>query len=631
MADVETLCTAMKAVPRAAFVAIAAPATGLLRLKSVNDAFVSLTGWPRAQSEGATFPPPQLSADLAERLAALVRQNRAGKFDLEFPGSSAAGSRIVELDLMPAQDGAWLGLLADVTSERRAFDLLAASEGRYRGAAESGSDWAWETDTEHRISWISPHYVEPSPMPVSQIIGRRRWEFGAESADTPFWRRHREDLDQRRAFRDLRFPMTASDGSIRYIHVSGQPVYGPDGKFAGYRGLGRDVTKEIEAQRHAQLAEARLDAAIESMTDGFALFDAEDKLVRVNKKLQELTREHGDLFRLGSSYEQILRGFAARGMFSGSADAVEKFVTERLQGHRNPPNETEYVTAKGNWLKISETLTADGGVAVVYGDVTQRKRAEEMLRKAAEEAEAANQAKSEFLANMSHELRTPLNAIIGFAEIISKQILGPVGNERYCGYAKDIHSSGTHLLEVINQVLDMSKIEAGRFDLNEEEVDVAEVLGGVVRLMENMAHDGGLTLTLSVPDPPPGLTADRRGLRQIALNLLSNAIKFTPKGGKVVLEARVEDNGDLSVAVSDTGIGIAEQDMAIALAPFGQIDNALTRDHPGTGLGLPIVKALIEMHGGSLTLISTVGKGTTAIARFPARRVSGTAHAAARA
>ena len=622
MAEVETICTAMKAVPRAAFVAVADPASGTLRLKTVNDAFVSLTGWTRAQSEGALFPPPQLSSDLAERLAASVRQNRAGKFDLDCAGSGGRGGRVLELDLMPVEAGAWLGLLTDATSYRRAFDLLAESEARYRNAAESGSDWAWETDTEHRISWISPHYVDASPMPVAKILGKRRWEFAAEGPDAPLWRRHRDDLDQRRPFRDLRFPMAGADGSARHILVSGQPVYGANGKFIGYRGLGRDVTKETEAQRQAQVAEGRLDAAIESMNDGFALFDAGDRLVRINKKLSELTREHGDLFQLGSSYEQILRGFAERGMFQGSPAAVEEFVVERLKSHRNPPNEMEYATAKGNWLRVAETPTADGGVVVVYGNITQRRRAEETLRMAAEEAEAANQAKSEFLANMSHELRTPLNAIIGFAEIIGSEILGPVGNARYSGYAKDIHASGTHLLEVINQVLDMSKIEAGRFDLNEEEVDVGELLGGVARLMESMVAAGGLTLTAKFPGPPPGLTADRRGLRQIAINLLSNAVKFTPKGGRIELEARIEDNGGLSIAVRDTGIGIAEHDIALALTPFGQIDNAMTRDHPGTGLGLPIVKALMELHGGSFELISALGKGTTATARFPARRVT---------
>ena len=598
MADVETICTAMQAVPRAAFVALADAATGALRLKSVNDAYAALTGWPRERSENAPFPPPPLSPDLAERLAAAVRQGRAGKFDID----RGAGSQVLELDLMPLGGGAWLGLLADVTAERRAFDLLAASEARYRIAAESGSDWAWETDAEHCISWISPHDVETSPMPVSQIMGRRRWEFGVDHSDSPFWRRHREDLDNRRPFRDLRFLMPDADGAIHCVQISGRPVFGPDGRFVGYRGLGRDVTKEEEARRQAQLAEARLDAAIESMSDGFALFDEDDRLVRANGKLTELTREHGDLFQLGSSYEQILRGFAARGMFQGSPEEVEKFVAARLAAHRNPPHEMEYQTAQGNWLRISETPTAGGGVAVVYGNVTQNKRAEETLRKAAEEAEAANQAKSEFLANMSHELRTPLNAIIGFAEIISNQILGPIGNARYCGYAKDIHSSGTHLLEVINQVLDMSKIEAGRFDLHEEEVDVAEVLGGVARLMETMAADGGLTLTTRLPEPPPVLLADRRVLRQIALNLLSNAIKFTPKGSKVELCARVEEDGDLSVVVTDTGIGIAEHDIPLALAPFGQIDNAITRERPGTGLGLPIVKALVELHGGALKI-----------------------------
>ncbi|MGQ0677379.1 MAG: PAS domain-containing sensor histidine kinase [Rhodospirillales bacterium] len=621
MADVETICTAMMAVPRAAFVAVADAASGRLRLRTANDAFVSLTGWPCAQVAGADFPPPRLSADLGERVAASVRRERAGRFDLEFAAGAGTGGRLVELDQMPLGGGAWLGFLENVTAERRAGELLASSEARYRNAAESGSDWVWETDAEHRLSWVSPHYVAASPLPIDRILGKRRWEFGADGPDSPLWRRHRDDLDHRRPFRDLLFRVTGLDGAAHHVRISGRPVFDADGKFAGYRGLGRDVTEETEARLHAELAEARLDAAIESMNDGFALFDAGDRLVRVNKKLLEMAQENAELFKPGASYERILRDVAARGVYSGSPVEVEQFLAARLKAHRNPPNDTEYRTAGGMWLRVSETPTADGGVAMVYRNVTQLKRAEETLRNAAEEAETANQAKSEFLANMSHELRTPLNAIIGFAEIIGNQMLGPIGNARYSGYAQDILASGAHLLEVINQVLDMSKIEAGRFDLREEEMDVGDVLGGAARMMENMAAESGLTLILRVPDPSPGLLADRRALRQIALNLLGNAIKFTPRGGRVELEARREANGDLSVAVSDTGVGIAEWDIETALAPLGQIVHPMTRNRAGTGLGLPIVKALVELHGGSLTLTSAVGAGTTATARFPARRV----------
>jgi signal transduction histidine kinase len=491
------------AVPRAAFVALADSATGRLRLETVNDAFVSLTGWGRARAAGAIFPPPHAPTDLADRLAAAVRQGRAGKFELEWPGG-ADGAMRIELDLMPAGDGAWLGLAEDVTA-----------------AAES--------------------------------------------------------------------------------------------------------------RRMAQLSEARLDAAIESINEGFALFDAGDRLVRANRKLPEMVRADAGLFAPGAAYADILRAVAARAALHGAPVDIEAFVAERLEAHRHPPSELEHRTADGQWLRITETRTGDGGVAMVYRNVTHLKRVEEALRKAAEEAETANQAKSEFLASMSHELRTPLNAIIGFAEIIGREMLGPIGNARYAGYARDIRTSGAHLLEVINQVLDMSKIEAGRFELNEEELDVAEVLGASARLLENMAAEGGLALSVDVPDPPPELRADRRALRQIALNLLGNAIKFTPRGGRIELGARVEPNGDLAIRVRDTGIGIAAEDIATALAPFGQIDSPMTRGKPGTGLGLPIVKALVELHGGSLSLESEPGKGATVTARFPARRVGGAQAAQANA
>ena len=232
-------------------------------------------------------------------------------------------------------------------------------------------------------------------------------------------------------------------------------------------------------------------------------------------------------------------------------------------------------------------------------------------------AEAANRSKSEFLANMSHELRTPLNAIIGFSEIIRDEALGPAARERYREYAGDIHRSGSHLLELINDLLDLSKIEAKGVTLKPQHVLLGPLVVEVAELLMPEARKSGVAIETLAPDETLAATADKLRLRQILLNLLSNAVKFTPAGGCVRIEASAPSLGWVALTVRDSGIGIAPEHMALVMQPFGQVDNVLTRTKPGTGLGLPLVKSLTEMQGGRFTLSSRVGEGTTARIELP--------------
>ena len=252
----------------------------------------------------------------------------------------------------------------------------------------------------------------------------------------------------------------------------------------------------------------------------------------------------------------------------------------------------------------------------------QADRAADAARLALLNAEAANRAKTEFLANMSHELRTPLNAIIGFSDVIQHEIMGRIEeNPKYIDYARDIREAGGHLLGVINDILDIAKIEAGQLDLREDAFDAGGALDACINMLSNRAEEAGVHLIHEDGQSQVTVWGDEKKFKQIALNLLSNAIKFTPKGGNVTLSIGIDGDGGFELRVADTGIGIAADDLEKALAPFSQVDNAQQRNHDGTGLGLPISRALAELHGGSLEMESEPGLGTTVTVRLPSERL----------
>jgi two-component system cell cycle sensor histidine kinase PleC len=339
---------------------------------------------------------------------------------------------------------------------------------------------------------------------------------------------------------------------------------------------------EIAARRSAQ---ARLVNAVESSVEGVVLVDADGRILIANS--------------------QVARFFPGAGAgFVPGAPLPAQLERALVEPRR------EMRLEDGRWVRLSRSSAHEGGFVVIVSDITELKQREAALHQAKDQAEAASRAKTEFLANMSHELRTPLNAVIGLSEIISGEVMGPIGTPKYKEFAADIVSSGRHLLEIINDILDSVKLQSGKMTLHLQPTSIDEILSSATRIVREQAESSGIKLVSSIEPGIALVNGDTVRLRQVVLNLVSNAIKFTPRGGLIAVTAQ-QSEGHVRIAVSDTGIGIAAEDIPKALEPFSQVDNSLSRKYGGTGLGLPLSKLYVEGHGGTLSIESVRGHGTT--------------------
>jgi two-component system, cell cycle sensor histidine kinase PleC len=389
-----------------------------------------------------------------------------------------------------------------------------------------------------------------------------------------------------------------------------------------------DANRQAALQTEVNLLEARTRSAIEHMPAAVAMFDSDDRLLIWNRRAVKLFPELKMHWRPGVPFTELVRNssvWQSLGEDSGGHQAdgetsltsnFDTIMAERLRRHREPENSWEVAIEDGRWLQAQEARMPDGSYLTIYVDITSLKEQEYVLRIAKEEAEHASQSKSRFLALMSHELRTPLNAILGFAQGIEKQQFGSI-DMHYVDYASVIRESGEHLLSVINDILDLSKIEAGHFKLAPEKLEPARSLQAALRILKERASEAGLKVVVRTPSQLPNFYADARAVHQMLLNLLSNAIKFTPSGGTISLEAAMRGD-ELLLCIRDTGIGIAPENIKAVLQPFGQVDDTLRRKEQGTGLGVPLTNSLMELHGGRLEIRSEPGKGTSMTLVFPA-------------
>jgi signal transduction histidine kinase len=636
-----------------------------------------------------------------------------------------------------------VALEAELAEKSRALETL---QSRLDNFTMLTADWLWEEDAEHRIVYISSPSRAELGKDVRRFFGLRRWERAIDRAANNDMEAHKADLAARRAFRDFRLLRTLSDGSVRTISVSGQPIFSAEGAFAGYRGTSKDITDELAAAARARTAEATLlrafellpmsvaifDAAeklvffnqeyakaidtdgllapgtsymeilerlfaagrldprdetierwraeiaaldvaptaarivafaggraferrmqrlpdggfavialdvtaetrrareiaqktqilermIDNIDEGIIVYDADAKLVACNGKVQNMLDAPPEMFELGRSFQENVRFQLERGDF-GEVDDIEAEIAIRLARNRGQMSVNEGWRRSGRYIQTRRSPLPDGGWVTLLLDLTDRRENEEALRRTKEAAEAANRAKSDFLAHMSHELRTPLNAVIGFSEIIARELFGPVGEKRYAEYARDIHASGTHLLNVIGDILDISKAESGSTEIDETTVAIPALATACLRLIEPRAAAGQVRVASELAHGLPLVRADERRLKQVLINLLANAVKFTPPGGHVTLSAQLDAEGGLELCVADTGIGMRAEDIPRALEPFAQIDSARARRFEGTGLGLPLSRKLVELHGGTLDIRSEIDKGTTVTVRLPAAR-----------
>jgi two-component system, cell cycle sensor histidine kinase PleC len=450
-----------------------------------------------------------------------------------------------------------------------------------------------------------------------------------------------ELLRGQRSVFNREFRMRHEDGHWVWLRARAALAPGEKPESPHLIGIVFDITAQKQSDKLNLDAELRLKDAIENISEAFVLWDTENRLVLCNSKYQQFHSLPASSCVPGTPYAQVTQ--------SAKEPIVRQFVPN-ISGDTSEGKSLEVQLGDGRWLQINERRTRDGGFVSVGTDITALKKQEEHLllsertlmmtvrdlqkeRLLAEQqsqrladladkyarektrAEAANRSKSEFLANMSHELRTPLNAIIGFSEVMQEQMFGPIGSPKYTEYSHDIHKSGQFLLDVINDILDMSKIEAGRMEMELTPLSLPSIIEDIMRFVGPRAAEGKVDIVQKLPKSCD-MVGDKRALKQVFINLMSNAVKFTPEGGQVTISiTKVKDTAKITIA--DTGIGIPGNDIEKLGRPFEQVENQFTKSKGGSGLGLAISKSLVDLHHGNLEIASVVGQGTTVTVTLP--------------
>ncbi|MBL8705177.1 MAG: PAS domain-containing sensor histidine kinase [Rhodospirillales bacterium] len=617
------------------------------RFTYVSDSIEKVTGDKPSDVIGKTrteIRPDDPHTDASA--AALQRQIEAGVPFVDVPiKRTLADGRVVHLMTAgkPYYDdrGRYLGYRCssrDITAQVEAEQALKASEQRFRDFAELAADWLWERDAGDRLVWVSDSMERLVGVPASGIIGTQWTDL---PGDSPERRTQiaaiRAKVAERAPFADLPFSRTDRDGQVLHLAISGKPFYGEDGTFLGYRGTTRDITDQVLAQRQLGASNKALQQTTEALAHSEHRF--RDFANAASDWFWEQDEQHRFTFILLS--DQLLangRTGTSLGMTRrqanphGASEAEWQRHEADLQARR-PFRDFRFrrddENGRPRFLSVNGVplFDRDGRFTGYRGtgrDITVQVLAEleaQEARRGRDLAEAASRAKSQFLAHISHELRTPLNAIIGFSEVMDREMLGPIGTPKYREYAGDIQSSARHLLELINDMLDMARIEVGKYRIEPSPIAIAALMQQVHSMTRGMAEASGLALEFGKVCPDTTVFVDGRAVKQVLLNLISNSIKFTPSGGRITVDVREGDGGALQALVTDTGRGIPAAALPTLFEPFQQASPSQARQGGGSGLGLWISRNLMRMHGGDLSIASVEGEGTTATLTIPADRV----------
>jgi PAS domain S-box-containing protein len=505
------------------------------------------------------------------------------------------------------------GTIQDITEWDQAQRALRESEARFRSFMENAPFGMLVKDLDGRYLAVNGNIAKSWGRSAAEILGHRPSDLERNDSIALVEAMDREVIETDRALTcEIYFPGSTGQWSYNVKF----PIKDAAGRAVAIGGISIDIGDRKKAELALQESEARFRSFLENAPLEMVVKDLDGRFLMVSRAVEEIW---------GRKSEELLGRHTRDITDSPGVAAVEDMDREVIQTGRSVAREVHFPGWHEDWAYAVKFPIKDAaGQLVAIGSVvlniTDQKHTEQELIRAKEQAEIANRAKSQFLANMSHELRTPLNAVIGFSDIIRDQLFGPVGSPKYLEYARDIWDSGTHLLGIVNSILDTSKIEAGSFELFEGPCDVAEMIEGALRMVAERARQAGVALELHVAPGLPAIMADERVCKQILLNLLSNAVKFTPEHGHVVAIAEEAPDGGLSIRVVDNGIGIGPEHLSQVFDRFNQVDGSYARQHGGTGLGLHLTKKLVELHGGTIGLDSKLGVGTTVTITFPASR-----------
>jgi PAS domain S-box-containing protein len=476
------------------------------------------------------------------------------------------------------------------------------------------------TDELAHVVFVNDYLASFFGLDPSVSVGKTFGELiGAE-----YGARH-ADLDKRvlasgRTLYGIEETVTSHTSEQASFLTTKAPLRDAQGRITNIVSVSIDITERRDRERLLHEKSTLLRATTDAMAQGMVAFDAQLTIHMSNHRAAQLLAVPEAMLRSGESFQSVIDHGIARGDY-GPGEAVEIARRYLQMVRRGVAFQIERERSDGTVIEIRGNPMSTGGAVVTYTEITELKRVERELRVAKEEAESANQAKSEFLAHVSHELKTPLNAIMGFAELMKSQVLGPLGNERYREYCSDIFASGGHLLSLVNDILELAKLEAGHAELAESEVNLGATIEAVLEQLRASAERGKLEIAVRVPPDLPIMRGDAAKLRQVFVNLVSNSIKFTGEGGRVSIGCSLAPDRGIRVEIADTGAGIPADVLVRIQHPFGHPNAERTRRKSGSGLGLPLAIELVKLHGGRCDITSRVGEGTQVVLWFPPERV----------